>query len=411
MCGFHGESVYFCSGNTEAEAMSKWRIMLAGLFFLCIQPARTQEDSIQVSLLTCAPGSEIYSLFGHTALRYEDPANRVDLVYNYGMFSFDTPAFVLRFIKGETDYQLGVVPYASFVWQYAMRGSSVYQQVLDLNPMEKRKLGELLEENYRPANRIYRYNYFYDNCTTRARDKVEECIDGTVIYPEGKTGLSFRDIVHQYTQGYVWDELGIDLCLGSGADVPINRREQMFSPFYLREAVKGALVMRNGNTRPLVLKEILLVDELPDVSGNGFPLSPMACALLLLGITALVMWRQCRTGKINWLWDILLFGSQGVSGCIIAFLFFFSVHPTVDSNYLILLFNPVPLVYLPVLIFRAVKHKKDLYHAVNAVYLTLFIIIMPFLPQKFNATVVPLALCLLMCSAGHLWVYYIRNRK
>ena len=109
-----------------------------------------------MSLLTCAPGTEIYELFGHTAIRYENPAEGKDLVFNYGIYSFNTPNFVLRFVKVETDYRKGVVPYSYFEGEYAVRGSSVYQQTLNLTDEEKQKIWDLLEENYRPGNRIYR---------------------------------------------------------------------------------------------------------------------------------------------------------------------------------------------------------------------------------------------------------------
>lgn len=391
--------------------MNKLIITLGLLLSFCFQPLRAQQDSVRVSLLTCAPGTEIYALFGHTALRYEDPARGQDWVFNYGIFSFDTPNFLFRFVKGETDYQLGVAPYSYFAGQYAMRGSSVYQQVLNLTGAEKQKLRTLLEENYRPENRVYRYNYFYDNCTTRARDRVEECIDGEVIYPEGKEGLSFREIVHQYTKGHEWDELGIDLCLGSEADVPIDARKQMFAPFYMLDAARGASIVKGDSVRPLVLEEIKVVDVEPDEEEPGFPLSPMTCVFILLGVTCLLGWLQLKRGKVIWIWDILLFGAQGVAGCVIAFLVFFSIHPTVGSNWLIILFNPIPLLYLPIMVYRAVKGKKDLYHAINVVYLTLFIMIMPFIQQKFNATVLPLALCLLICSACHVLLYYRQNNK
>ena len=124
---------------------------------------------------------------------------------------------------------MGVTRYPYFEGSYAMRGSSVYQQTLNLTISEKQELRRLLEENYLPENRVYRYNFFYDNCTTRARDVIERCIEGKVVYSEGKEGLSFRDIVHQYTKGHKWDELGIDMCLGSEADKPIDARKQMFS--------------------------------------------------------------------------------------------------------------------------------------------------------------------------------------
>lgn len=391
--------------------MNKLIIILALLLSFGMQPLNAQQDSVKVSLLTCAPGTEIYALFGHTALRYEDPAHGQDIVFNYGIFDFNTPNFIFRFVKGETDYKLGVAPYESFEWQYAMRGSSVYQQTLNLTSAEKQKLWDLLEENYRPENRVYRYNFFYDNCTTRARDRFEECIDGKVTYPEGKEGISFRDIVHQYTKGHEWDELGIDMCLGSEADVPIDARKQMFAPFYLLEAAKKATIMEGDSLRPLVLAEKKIVDVEPEEEETGFPLSPMACVVILMGVTCLIGWLQLRVKKVIWIWDILLFGAQGLAGCVIAFLVFFSIHPTVGSNWLIILFNPIPLIYLPIMVYRAIKGKKDLYHVINVVYLTLFIMIMPFVGQKFNATVLPLALCLLICSACHVLLYYRRNNK
>ena len=235
---------------------------------------------------------------------------------------------------------------------------------------EKQKLRRLLEENYQPENRVYRYNFFYDNCTTRARDIIEECIEGKVVYPDGKEGLSFRDIVHQYTKGHEWDELGIDMCLGSEADEPVDARKQMFAPFYMLEAAGKATIVAGDSVRPFVLQEKKVVDVEPEGGEGGFPLSPLVCVFVLMGAVCLVGWIR-----------------------------------------LILLLNPIPLIYLPVMVYRAIKGKKDLYHLINIVYLTLFIMIMPFVQQKFNATVLPLALCLLLCSASHVLLYYRQNNK
>ena len=391
--------------------MNKLIIALMLSFFSLTQSVRGQEDSIKVSLMTCAPGTEIYALFGHTALRYEDTARGEDWVFNYGMFSFNTPHFIYRFVKGETDYELGVTPYSYFEGSYAMRGSSVYQQTLNLTMAEKQKLRRLLEENYQPENRVYRYNFFYDNCTTRARDIIEECIEGKVVYPDGKEGLSFRDIVHQYTKGHEWDELGIDMCLGSEADEPVDARKQMFAPFYMLEAVGKATIVAGDSVRPFVLQEKKVVDVEPEGGEGGFPLSPLVCVFVLMGAVCLVGWIQLKVKKVIWIWDLFLFGVQGLAGCVIAFLVCFSTHPTVGSNWLILLLNPIPLIYLPVMVYRAIKGKKDLYHLINIVYLTLFIMIMPFVQQKFNVTVLPLALCLLICSANHVLLYYRQNNK
>lgn len=372
------------------------------------------EDSVRVSLLTCSPGTEIYALFGHTAIRYEDKAKGADWVFNYGMFSFQTPNFVMRFVKGETDYQLGVMPYSYFEEEYRSRGSYVEQQVLNLTPQEKKRLFRLLDENYRPENRTYRYNYFYDNCTTRARDKIEESIEGTVIYPESREELSFRDIVHQYTAGHEWSELGIDLCLGSEADKPVDARLQMFAPFYLVHAADGAVIKAaDGTERLLVLEKQKIVDPPAPVSvyEKDFPVTPMQTALILLAFTVIIGIIELRYQKCFWGVDILLFGAQGIAGCIIAFLFFFSIHPTVGSNYLLILFNPIPLIYLPVMVYKSIKRKKDFYHWVNVVVLTLFIAFWEVMPQKFNLVVLPLALSLLIRSLTHIIGIYRKRHK
>ena len=321
------------------------------------------------------------------------------------MFSFRTPNFVYRFVKGETDYQLGITPYIYFEAEYAMRGSSVYQQVLNLTEAEKQKLYGLLRENYLPQNRIYRYNYFYDNCTTRARDQIEKAISGTVVYPEAVPASSFREIVHHYTDGFPWDEFGIDLCLGAEADAPIGIRQQMFAPFYMKEfASQAYIVSADGSRRPLVASETKIVDVEPEPVESSFPLSPFACASLFLALNVCIAWLQYRNRRIYWGWDIVLYGIQGIAGCVIAFLFFFSVHPTVDSNWMLMLFNPVPLIYLPIMVYRAIRRKKDLYHGVNLVYLTIFIVLFPLCGQKFNLTVLPLALSLLVNAASHVLV-------
>ena len=390
--------------------MSRLKYFIFCLFMGVAFSVQSQStDSIRFSLLTCAPGTEIYSLFGHTAIRYENYTRRIDVVFNYGMFSFNTPNFIFRFVAGETDYQLGITPYSYFEAEYAMRGSSVYQQVLNLTQSEKERLLTILENNYLPENRIYRYNYFYDNCTTRARDKIEECIEGKVVYPDSLSGKSYRSIVHEFTAGSPWDELGIDLCLGAEADKEKNKRQQMFSPFYMKYYASNAYIVDAGGTRrPLILDETKIVDVEPEEVQPGFILSPLMCGALFLALCVVMAWGQWKTQRIWWGWDIVLYGLQGLAGCIIAFLFFFSVHPTVGSNWLLILFNPIPLLYLPFMVYKAVKRKKDYYHVGNMVYLTLFITILPFCGQEFNLTVLPLALGLLVTSASHVLVW---NKK
>lgn len=388
--------------------VNKIRIFLSLLIIWGSMLSYAQErDSIQFSLLTCSPGTEIYSLFGHTAIRYQNYTQNKDIVFNYGMFSFSSPNFIYRFVKGETDYQLGVNDFRLFEAEYMFRGSSVYQQILNLTYEEKLKLQNLLFTNYLPQNRVYRYNYFYDNCTTRARDQIEKCIDGDVEYPTSVPDKTFRGIIHEFTKGFDWEEFGIDLCLGAGADKPIGIRQQMFSPFYMRSFAESAFIKdENGNTRPLVLKEEVIVDaDTVDADETSFPFSPIACATFFLFLNVVIAFVQIVRKKIYWFWDLILYLSQGLAGCIIAFLFFFSIHPTVDSNWLILLFNPIPLFYLPFMVYNDIKRKKDKWHVINSVYLTLFILILPLIPQEINLSVLLLALGLLFNAVSHQIVY------
>ena len=384
-------------------------ILFLGLVMQVVSMRASLDDNVRVSLLTCAPGTEIYALFGHTAIRYENLALNQDWVFNYGLFSFDSPHFVYRFVKGETDYQLGAVPFQRFEMEYTMRGSSVYQQVLNLTAEEKESLVKLLNNNLLPANRIYRYNYFYDNCTTRARDKIEECLNGEIVYSGYDRSKTFRDIIHEFTVGNAWSELGIDLCLGSKADAPIDGRQQMFAPFYMMAFADKAFIHRTDTVVPLVKEKFEVIKTRVEKKEAHF-LSPMFCALLVMFFSVgMAIW-SIRCAKSFWFWDFLLFGLQGLGGCIVAFLFFFSTHPTVDSNWMIVLFNPLPLLCLPMVVYNDLKRKKDYFHWFNTVCLTFFIVIIPFIPQEINLTVLPLALGLLACSASHLIIYYRKAR-
>lgn len=371
------------------------------------------EDSIRFSLLTCGAGEEIYSLFGHTAIRYENFTRGIDAVFNYGIFSFNTPNFILRFTLGETDYQLGVTSYKQFAYEYTWTGRDVWQQTLNLNAEEKKKLLALLEENYLPQNRIYRYNFFYDNCATRPRDQIERAVQGTLEYADDmtsfQTGISFRDIVHQYTIGHSWARFGIDLCLGSQADKDITRRQMMFAPFYLKDFLaKAQLKNAQGMERPLVSSEDHIIQSPQQTSTEEAP-SPLQTAFLLFTIVTIATAYGIYRRKSLWLLDLLLFLAAGVAGCILAFLASFSQHPAVSPNYLLFLFHPLHLLCLPWMIKRVKKKEKSIYMWANIIVLTFFILLWGIIPQEFNLAVLPLALSLWIRSASNLYLTYIRK--
>ena len=369
--------------------------------------ARAQ-DSAKCSLLTCSAGEEIYSLFGHTALRYEDPARGIDVVFNYGMFSFRVPHFALRFALGETDYQLGVTEFSRFAAEYQWDERDVWQQTLNLTSREKQRLWEALTENYRPENRTYRYNFFYDNCATRPRDRIEACVDGRVEYAAAQdttaTVCTWRDLLHRYTEGHPWARFGIDLCIGSRADKPASYREQMFVPFYLQQYLRGAcIVSEQGDRRPLVGEEVKVVDAAHTAQEESLLPSPMQAALLLwAGVTVLSIY-GVRRRKSLWALDGLLFGTAGVAGCILTFLAACSQHPAVSPNWLLLVLHPLHLFCLPCVLIRVKKKRLSRYMAANGVILTLFIVLLAPIPQFIPPAVLPLTLCLLVRCASN-WI-------
>lgn len=397
-----------------AMLMRKCNLLLLCACFLFVQSLPLKAvpvpaDSVRVSLLTCSPGGEIYALFGHTALRYENLTTGVDWVFNYGMFSFNAPHFVWRFVKGDTHYMLGVNSFDDFRTEYMERGSVVYGQELLLSPSEKREMAGFLLWNSRPENRTYLYNFFYDNCTTRARDCIENHLHGEVLYKGAEKERSFRDIVHEHAVDHEWACFGMDLCLGSPADRPVPLRLQMFAPFYLMHAVDSAYVAdaSTGVERRLARPAAPVVRPAAEADhAEHYWLTPLQAAWLLFFAVAFFSVHGFLRRKNYAGLDALLFGAAGATGCVIAFLAFFSVHPAVSPNYLLAVFHPVHLLYLPVLVWRAAKGKRDVYHWANLVVLTLFIVLFGCFPQKFNLAVLPLAASLWFRSASHVALMY-----
>lgn len=367
-------------------------------------------DTWQVSLITCGPGVEVYNQFGHTAIRMKNDSLNIDLIYNYGIFSFNTPNFALRFSLGQTDYQLGIQYYQDFVDWYAYCNRDVREQVLNLSIKEKNELIILLNENYKPQNRVYRYNYFYDNCATRPRDLIEKCLHREMKYKEDmlstNTGNTFRSIVHEFTANNAWSQFGIDLCLGSEADKPISRRMMMFIPLYLEDFFKTAFLLSNEGDNnkhiPLVAesRQLVVIPEADKVI-HDTPFTPFRCAIFLFILTTTLTIYEIRSRKSMWVFDLILFAAAGIAGCILAFLALFSEHPTVSPNYLLFLFHPLHLFLLPWFITKVKKMQRSRYLVALTIELALFLLLWAIIPQRFPLAVLPLALCLLVRSASN----------
>lgn len=355
-----------------------------------------QPENTQISLLTCSPGELIYELFGHTAIRIEDPTSGIDFVANYGLFDFNQDNFVYRFVRGKTDYQVGVQYTTSFLAGYKERGSSVRQTTLNLTTEQKTYLLTRLDENLRPENREYRYNFIYDNCATRVRDLIEMSVSQQVSYPTHVENYTFREAIMLYTANAPWSQLGFDLCLGEGTDRTASQRELFFLPEMLGNAYHSARIMTSSQSIPLNLHSSVLVPKTRENTSSWF--TPTLCAYLLLLASIFASFFLRKKRKWLEISDVVLNTINGLGGCIILFLILFSQHPFTFENYNIMWMNPLTLFPLLAVIFPFLKKLNGLYYAGTSIMWLAFIILMPILPQNFNAAVLPWVLTLLLRS-------------
>ena len=374
------------------------KIFRTFLGIMLLMPAtfvQAQTDSIEVSLLTCSPHEEIYSLYGHTALRWHDLSKGDDIAFNWGVFDFHKPYFVLRFVFGLTDYELGAYPYPLFLQEYKEYGSSVTEQVLNLTTEEKLAVKQALIDNLQPENKVYRYNYFYDNCSLRPRDIIEKCVAGKVEYaPREDYAPTYREMVRSCTRIHPWGTFGNDMLLGLRADQTTDMRQQEFLPENLMYDIDRATIYANGEYRPLVKERRIALQSGVQIIEQDFPLTPTECACLLLILSiiiALMEWKRRKTFKF---WDAILMTVQGLAGCVL-FVMIFSQHPTTSLNLQLLLLNPLPLFFIPAVLRR----RETRWWTILAAMIVLFAIGRLF--QHYAEGMMILALSLLIRIINH----------
>ena len=383
-------------------------LLLLSLTLLLAPLGRAQSDAYvpalspvaEVSLLTMMPGDEVYSLFGHTAFRITDPALGLDRTYNYGTFDFDQPFFIARFARGLLDYQLSVSPFDYTLAQYRFLERPIIEQRLALSPEAKQRLFALLETNYLPENRAYRYDFFFDNCSTRPRDILETALGGRLAYADANAvqHRTFRDLIQPYLEGHPLTDFGIDLGLGAPTDRVATPREAMFLPLELMEAYDAATL----GGRPLVAA----TDTLFWVPGAGMPDEafdwPTLVAWLLFAFGA-GLTVAARLGKVRHRalrrFDIALFGVVGLAGTLIAWLWLGTEHAVTGPNWNLLWAWPTHLVAAIVLARRNQNRGMRVYWGLTTTAALASVLLWTLLPQAFHAAVLPFAL-LLALRAG-----------
>ncbi len=327
------------------------------LLFIVHCTAQTLSPAARVSVLTIGPGPELYSSFGHTVLRIQDPLSGIDRPYSYGTFDFRTENFYLKFIRGTLPYTLSVsnLGLEMQYWQYENR--SITEQVLRLSARQKQRLFDALEANYRPENREYQYKFYFDNCTSRIRDQLANaCGDSLTFVDKGTlTGLSYRDAMNRYLQGKDWERFGMNLALGRPADQEMTVWQSMYLPENLMYKLRQAKIrLANGQTVPVIASDEKLFEplELAQPASNpiGFLFSPAVIFLLLILINLRTNADRQRNQLSRWL-DRLIFCVYGLAGWFLLLLWIGTDHGVTNWNPALLLFFPL---YFP-FIFRATK--------------------------------------------------------
>ena len=393
-------------------------ILLVSFTFLSLHSQVLLSDSAKISLMTASPWpNAVYALFGHTAILVQDDSTHTDSMFNYGFFDTSEPNFIYHFMRGETDYVLGVTSYEDFLFEYKFKGVEVVQQELNLTQIEKQALWEALYINSLPENRQYRYNYFYDNCATRPRDMIEKYINGKVIYPPTAKPQSYRDLVDECVNNYPWIKFGISLLLGPESDRIIDVREKMFVPNYLKNSFENAVIQKNDTLQyPLVKNQQIVLEENLNPTKPGIfktHLTPLVVALIMIFLTLIVSVININYKKnvrFPKLYDTLIFSITGIAGFIIFFLMFFSVHPATNPNWNFIWLNIFALIVVPLFWVKSMKKVVYVYHFINFAVLTLFLVIWYFIPQQLPLATIPFSLCLWIRSAVNVWIYRKEKR-
>jgi len=372
----------------------KYLFLALSIFFLNIKSSAQLSDQSQISLLTCAAGEDIYSLFGHSAIRINDPVNNIDNCYNWGMFEFDSDEieFATKFTKGRLKYYMAEQSFPEFMWEYQYFQRTVKEQLLNLTHDQKIELWKALEENYLPENRVYKYDFFFDNCATRIRDILQSVIGDKLVLKahSNENEYSLRELLNAAVSNMPWLGFGMDLALGSKVDVKADNNKMMFLPKYMSEIYTNSEVVINGKNKPLVLSESTLINGKKHKADASFWSSPNFLFWILFIISVIL-----TITKIPFLtkfWDGSLLLIFSILGFVILFLWFGTDHATMRPNFNVLWANPFYLFFIIPLMSKKLHNRLNKAYLGMAVLLILVIFGAMIIPQEFNSATSPIIL-------------------
>jgi hypothetical protein len=309
-------------------------------------PAQDLSENAEISVITIGPGSSLNDAFGHSAFRIKDTKKGLDLVFNYGVYDFEAPNFILKFTQGKLDYLIGLNRFDNFYNAYTAQNRSITSQILNLSSTEKQQLFNYLINNYKPENRRYLYDFLFNNCATKIKEVTNLATQNPIDFniPKDYSEATFRTLIQNNLNKNSWGSLGIDIALGSVIDRYATPEQHMFLPKNIHSFFDIATI-QNSNT-PLVKTRKTLFKASAKNKTSSFIFSP----LFLFGILGLVIvfitYNDFKTGKRTKTLDFILFGVTGLAGVVIMLLWFATDHQTTKNNYNLLWANPLNLILL-----------------------------------------------------------------
>lgn len=318
-------------------------------------------SSAKISLLTCGTGNELYSIYGHTALRIWDPVNQIDVVYNYGTFDFQTSNFYLKFIKGDLQYFVSTSSFADFTYAYVYDNRDIYEQVLNLTGQQKQAIFNELDTVLSSEKRFYTYKFIDRNCTTMVADLINQALPQKISTKIPDTEKTYRNILYGYLDNHFYENLGINLMFGIKTD---RQSDKLFLPI---ELMQGVNLSKNNNST-LVLEEKTVFKKMDKGEGKSLWNNYISFALLTL---LLMVFSGKKKFQLIWL------TLCGLLGLFFSLVGCYSFHKEVLWNYNALLMNPAYLLLVvfiiknnPIWIKRAI-----IFSWISIAVYTLFIVL------------------------------------
>ena len=357
----------------------------------------------KISVLTCDPGNEIYSLFGHSALRLQNPVQGYDLVVNWGLFEFSENQFDFGydFAKGRLKYFMGLQSATNFMEEYKGSRRGIREQILNLNKEEKFKLITLIENNYKPENRNYKYEFFYDNCSSRIRDLLKTVFNEEIKFHSSSKSnkFTFREIIHEYLKYNPWLELGIDLVLGKKIDVLVNNENLMFLPENVEQILDSTYVKNNEVQKKIVLSKNTLINS--NIKKDDLK-SIKIYSWIILSITMLLL--IIKEERLFNYWSVINLFVVGTLGLVLLFMWFGTDHSGTKMNLNLLWASPLHFVLIFCILKGYLNNFTYWYLTFSIILIFTTILFWFTLTQEFNAFVKPIILQLAI-----IYYYYFKK--